>query len=86
MSLIFRITSSGQDDEPVTDEDCSSDSENEEKKKEDDEESEDEVTRHSEVQVIFSLNIITVVLSFVISGFDYLRLVKLLIRYPLIIP
>jgi hypothetical protein len=63
MSLIFRITSSGQDDEPVTDEDCSSDSENEEKKKEDDEESEDEVTRHSEVQVIFSPNIITVVLG-----------------------
>ena len=50
MLLFFRITSSGQDEEPVTDEDISSESENEEKK-DDEEESEEEVTRHSEVQV-----------------------------------
>ena len=50
MFKLFRITSSGQDEEPVTDEDISSESENDEKK-EDEEESEEEVTRHSEVQV-----------------------------------
>ena len=32
MLKLFRITSSGQDEEPVTDEDISSESENDEKK------------------------------------------------------